>query len=118
MLGEDETAGGGIQDIEELDHLLFCHPQAGVYFKDAQYVFDWPQGALDVRTPECSSDCVAHVLQDGCIIINLVSIVFTTKKRWHIILTSTAPIIGDQKTGTRKSWGPSALAMLPVPTTR
>lgn len=50
----------------------------------------YPEGALDVCTPECSSGCVTHALRDHCTDMNLIASVFTAKKGWCMIPTFAA----------------------------
>ena len=94
--GEVPLNGRGIQDIpsEERRHLLFRNPEAAAYFKDAQHMFYYPQGAIDVRTPECSSGMVPHALRDHCADVNLVTQSFAERKGWRFQPTSTSLSMG------------------------
>lgn len=53
-------------------------------------MFYYPQGAVDVRTPECSSGSIPYALRDHCADVNLVTQSFAERKGWRIIPTNTA----------------------------
>lgn len=75
MLGASQETTRGIQNIpaQELNYLIFRLPEAAAYFKEAQYVFYYLQGTVDVRTPECSSGSFPHALRDHCTDMNMSS---------------------------------------------
>jgi len=81
-----------VQEIpnEELSHLLFRFPEVATYFKEAQHMFYFPQGAVDVRTPECSSGMIKHALRDHCADVNLVTAAFAERKGWRVVPTTTS----------------------------
>lgn len=88
----------GIQDIpqDEMSHLFFMNPAAAVYFKEAQHMFYYPQGSLDICTPDCSSGSVKYTLRDHCADFNLVTQELAERKGWRIIPTGTALSTGTE----------------------
>lgn len=103
--GAAGCSGGdpSIQDISDAErHLLrFRQPQAAAYFNEAQHVFYYPQGAVGVRTPQCSSSSsssIPHALRDQCADANPVTQKLAERKWWRIIPTSTSLSTGTTPT--------------------
>lgn len=68
-------------------------------------MFYFPQGNLDIRTPECSSSSVKYAPLDHCTDATLVTQGVTKRKGWRIIPTGTSLSAGtdmDRKVSGRR----------------